>query len=289
MAFTQAADNLSKRFEARFAKMPAGGRLKSHAKGIGGTGSSNGKGSARTKGGGGSSSKSGGAVDVAAAAAPTSEDRQRLAKHLACARMEDVTAAVHEIDKLSPDALVLTGERDNGGGHDGGVDDVATMTGSAPIEIEIDVDALDPWTFCAVERLVAPLAALRRASRATAMRQTKKKRPTAATAVMVSAASSVSTASTAGSSSSGKSCSGTSKKMAGSRSSGSKVAGGSHHQSHQQEGGVGAAGAVAGEVGVKGDRGDGCSTVGVAAGAGSVEGRPLKKAKASTGAGAASL
>ncbi|CAM9937293.1 unnamed protein product [Pylaiella littoralis] len=287
----KAADNLSKRFEARFAKMPAGGRLKPPAKGIGGGGSSGRKGSARTKGsgGGGGSSKSGGAADVAAAAAPTSEDRRRLARHLGRARMEDVTAAVHEIDRLSPQALVLRrarhgeGERDrdDGGGNGRGADGAGTMTGSAPIEIEIDVDALDPCTFCAVERLVAPLSALRRASREPVMRRrTEKKRPAAAT---------VAAAYVAGSSSNGRSGSGSSKKMAGSKSSGNKIAGGSRHQNHRQEERAGASGgAAAGEVRVKGGRGDRCSTAGVAAGAGAVEDRPCKKVKASTGAGGAS-
>lgn len=67
--------------------------------------------------------------------------------------MEDVTESVHEIDRRCPGALVLKGE-----------------------SIEVDVDSLDTWTFCAVERVVAPIAALRRASRATARRGRKKRK-----------------------------------------------------------------------------------------------------------------
>ena len=67
--------------------------------------------------------------------------------------MEDVTAAVHEIDRHCPDALVRNGDT-----------------------IDVDVDRLNAWTFCSVERVVAPQAAMRRAARSTA-RRTRKKRP----------------------------------------------------------------------------------------------------------------
>ncbi|CAM9178348.1 unnamed protein product [Ectocarpus fasciculatus] len=194
-----AADALSKRFETRFAKILAGGQLKSSSRGGGGS-NGNGKGPAKPKG---SSAR----VAAAVAADPTTEDRRRLARHLGRARMEDVTAAVHEIDRGCPEALVLRRaghqrkreqeeeeeeeeeeeRRSTGGGCAdgvGGVDDtVEVLVGTtAAVEIEVDVDALDAWTFCAVERVVAPLAALRRASRVTATRRARKKRPAAAAA-----------------------------------------------------------------------------------------------------------
>lgn len=141
----QAADALSKRFENRFAKLSPELELKS----------SRGGGSNRSPGGStrGFNKGSKSSVDVAG---PSDEERCRLARHLERARMEDVTTAVHEIDRRSPDALVLKGEA-----------------------IEVDVDALDAWTFFAVERVVVPLAALRRTSRGgSARRRVRKKRPT---------------------------------------------------------------------------------------------------------------
>ena len=94
-----------------------------------------------------------GAKGAADAALPTDEDRCKLARQLSRARMEDVTAAVHEIDRHCPDALVRNGDT-----------------------IDVDVDRLNAWTFCSVERVVAPQAAMRRAARSTA-RRTRKKRP----------------------------------------------------------------------------------------------------------------
>ena len=77
-----------------------------------------------------------GAKGAADAALPTDEDRCKLARQLSRARMEDVTAAVHEIDRHCPDALVRNGDT-----------------------IDVDVDRLNAWTFCSVERVVAPQAA----------------------------------------------------------------------------------------------------------------------------------
>eukprot|EP00903_Cladosiphon_okamuranus_P008922 g8540.t1 len=249
----KAADALSKRFEARFAKMPAGGRLKVAAKGDGGK---------RTKGGGTGKT---GAVD--APPTPTNEDRRRLARHLGRARMEDVTAAVHEIDRRCPTALVLKraqqreGEKGDdgsadgdgggggggGGGSDGG-DDLAILTGTAAVEIEVDVDELDPWTFCAVERAVGLSSASRRA---------KSKRPAAG-------------ASAAASSSSGKSSRG----------------GFRHRHQRQERGRGGATVAAAGVVGVKGDIGDRGGAAGAAGAAGTVVGEGAG-AGAAAAAGAA--
>ncbi|CAM9169572.1 unnamed protein product [Ectocarpus sp. 6 AP-2014] len=197
-----AADALSKRFETRFAKMLAGGRPKSSSRGGGGS-NGNGKGPAKPKGGGGGGGGSSASVAAAVAADPTTEDRRRLARHLGRARMEDVTAAVHEIDRGCPEALVLRraghqrkreeeeeGRSTGGGcvdGGGGGNDSVEALVGTtAAVEIEVDVDALDAWTFCAVERVVAPHAALRRASRVTAPRRARKKRPAAAPAAVPS-------------------------------------------------------------------------------------------------------
>ncbi|CAM9985545.1 unnamed protein product, partial [Ectocarpus sp. 12 AP-2014] len=198
-----AADALSKRFETRLAKILAGGRPKSSSRGYGGS-NGNGKGPAKPKGGGGGGGGGSSAIVAAAVAAdPTTEDRRRLARHLGRARMEDVTAAVHEIDRGCPEALVLrraghqrkreeeeegrstgVGYADGGGG---GNDSVEALVGTtAAVEIEVDVDALDAWTFCAVERVVAPHAALRRASRVTATRRARKKRPAAAPAAVPS-------------------------------------------------------------------------------------------------------
>ncbi|CBN76767.1 hypothetical protein Esi_0000_0593 [Ectocarpus siliculosus] len=201
----KAADALSKRFETRFAKILAGGRPKSSSRGGGGS-NGNGKGPAKPKGGGGGGGGgSSASVAAAVAADPTTEDRRRLARHLGRARMEDVTAAVHEIDRGCPEALMLRraghqrkreeeeeeeGRSTGGGcadGGGGGNDSVEALVGTtAAVEIEVDVDALDAWTFCAVERVVAPHAALRRASRVTAPRRARKKRPAAAPAAVPS-------------------------------------------------------------------------------------------------------
>lgn len=150
----QAANTLSKRFEVRFAKLLAAELLKaSSSSSKGGGRGNNGK-----RGGRSTSRKVKGVGNnfTAAkdAAPPTDDERRSLARCLECARMEDVTAAVHEIDRRCPGALVL-------------------VDGEA---IEVDVDALDTWTFCAVERVVAPVAAMRRASRGTPRRGRKNKR-----------------------------------------------------------------------------------------------------------------
>lgn len=182
--------------------------------------------------------------------------------------MEVVTAAVHEIDRQCPTALLLKragkragGEEGNGGFNCG--DDVAALTGAAAIEIEVDVDALDPWTFYAVERVVAPVAALRRAS---TMRRTKKKRPALAAA-----------AGAAASSSSGKS---SSKAAAGCR----------HYHQPEEGGGAGASAATGGEGAGKGDRGkDGGAAAGAGPRVGGTDGRPNKKAKVVTGASSTNL
>ncbi|CAM9689142.1 unnamed protein product [Ectocarpus sp. 13 AM-2016] len=210
----KAADALSKRFETRLAKVLAGGRPKSSSRGGGGS-NGNGKGPAKPKGGGGGGcGGSSASVAAAVAADPTTEDRRRLARHLGRARMEDVTAAVHEIDRGCPEALVLRraghqrkreeeeeaeaeaeaeeekGRSTGGGcadGGGGGNDSVEALVGTtAAVEIEVDVDALDAWTFCAVERVVAPHAALRRATRVAATRRVRKKRPAAAPAAVPS-------------------------------------------------------------------------------------------------------
>lgn len=244
--WAQAANTLSKRFEARFAKMPAGGRLKVAAKG-----SSNG--SKRTKAGG--STKSGAADEPPT---PTAEDRQRLARHLGRARMEDVTAAVHQIDRRCPTALVLKRARrgdkepEDGGGSSssGGGDEYAALTGTgtAAVEIEVDVDELDPWTFCAVERVVG-------LSSASATRRTKNKR----TVVRSAAAS----------------------------SSGGKSRGGFRHRhQHQERGKAGTTAAAGGGAGAKDDQSDRGGPAGTMAGAaaGAAEVRPYKKSKAAAGA-----
>ncbi len=182
--------------------------------------------------------------------------------------MEVVTAAVHEIDRQFPTALVLkrAGQGAGGEGADGGFnggDDVAALTGAAAIEIEVDVDALDPWTFYAVERVVAPAAALRRAS---TMRRTKKKRPAVAAAAGAAASSS-------------------------SVKSSSKAAAGCRHYHQPQEGGGHGASAATGGWGAgKGDKGkEGGAATGAGPRVGFTDGRPNKKAKVASGASSASL
>ncbi|CAM9904629.1 unnamed protein product, partial [Hapterophycus canaliculatus] len=222
--FMGAADNLSKRFEARFAKIPAG-ELPKPPSGVGGGGGGSGQGNGRGCGGrGGRGGAKGGGE--AGPPPPTSEDRRRLVRQLEGARMEHVTAVVHEIDRRCPEALILrqagqgpggvgaegvkvedgdvssggsgdgVGGRDGGGGGGGVGDAAAMMSGTAAIEIEVDVDALDAWTFCAVERIVAPLAAQRRvaSSMATPRKRPAKKKKS----VTVAAASSSSCSSSVG-------------------------------------------------------------------------------------------
>lgn len=73
---------------------------------------------------------------------PTEEARRRVRRFLARSRMEQITAAVHEIDRRCPAALTCDGD-----------------------VVAIDVDGLDPRTFVTVEHLVVPADVLRMASR----------------------------------------------------------------------------------------------------------------------------
>lgn len=138
---TQAAKVLSKRFETRFAKLNAPPKPPGSTAGV------------KRAREGGSTRANGGKRPKATDIPPADDDRRRLAQQLGCARMEDLTAAVHEIDSQCPNALVRNGDA-----------------------IDVDIDALDTWTFSAVERIVSPLAHLRRISRGKDRRARKKTR-----------------------------------------------------------------------------------------------------------------
>lgn len=135
IARTQAAEVLSKRFESRFGKLTSG--REALAGGSGG-----GKRSRSL------SAKSAGRAE----GAPTCKARRRLTRYLKSARMENITAAVHAIDRCCPAALSCDGDW-----------------------IDVDVDSLDGHTFSVVERFVVPPDLIARTSRSTANGRSRKR------------------------------------------------------------------------------------------------------------------